>query len=77
MPKKAPISIMPSRPMLMTPLRSDRMPPIAANTSGVAKRSIAAISADHTNTRSRLASPELRRDDGAAIPPSTPATIAP
>ena len=36
MPKNAPISIMPSRPMLMTPLRSDRMPPIAPKISGVA-----------------------------------------
>jgi hypothetical protein len=43
----------------MTPLRSDRMPPIAAKISGVAKRSIAAISADHTNTRSRFPSPDL------------------
>ncbi len=35
-PKKAPISIMPSRPMLMTPLRSEITPPSAANSSGVA-----------------------------------------
>jgi hypothetical protein len=75
-PKKAPISIMPSRPMLMTPLRSDRMPPIAANTSGVAKRSMAAISADHTKTRSRLPSPDLVATT-AAMTASTAATIAP
>ncbi len=35
-PQKAPISIMPSRPMLMTPLRSENSPPSAANSSGVA-----------------------------------------
>ena len=48
----------------MTPLRSDRMPPIAPKISGVAKRSMPAISADHTNTRSRLLSPDF-----AAITP--------
>ena len=35
-PKKAPISIMPSSPMLTTPERSDVTPPSAANVSGVA-----------------------------------------
>ena len=40
MPKNAPVSIMPSRPMFTTPERSEKMPPIAANASGVAKRSI-------------------------------------
>ena len=35
-PQKAPISIMPSSPMLMTPLRSENRPPSAANSSGVA-----------------------------------------
>ena len=35
-PQKAPISIMPSRPMLITPLRSENSPPSAANSSGVA-----------------------------------------
>ncbi len=35
-PKKAPISICPSRPMFTTPLRSENMPPIAAKVSGVA-----------------------------------------
>ncbi len=76
MPKKAPISIMPSRPMLITPARSDRMPPSAANASGVAKRSMAAISADHTNTSSRLLSPDLVATT-APIAPSTPAAMAP
>ena len=33
-PEVAPISIMPSRPMLITPLRSETMPPSAANSSG-------------------------------------------
>ncbi len=36
MPKNAPASIIPSRPMFTTPLRSEKMPPIAANASGVA-----------------------------------------
>jgi hypothetical protein len=44
MPKKAPDSIMPSRPMLITPARSLKIPPIAANASGVAKRRVAASS---------------------------------
>ena len=54
----------------MTPLRSDRMPPSAANVSGVAKRSIAAISADQTKTSSRFPTPDcvattapIRADD--------------
>ena len=76
MPKKAPVSIMPSRPMLITPLRSDRTPPRAAKVSGVAKRSIAAISADQTNTSSRFSTPE-RVTTTAPIAPTTPATIAP
>ena len=76
MPKKAPTSIIPSRPMLTTPERSETTPPSAANTSGVAKRSIAAASADQTMTRSRFASP----DWVAAIAPiahRTPQTTAP
>ena len=35
-PQKQPISIMPSRPMLMTPERSEKRPPSAPNVSGVA-----------------------------------------
>ena len=35
-PKNAPVSIMPSRPMLTTPARSDVTPPSAAKMSGVA-----------------------------------------
>ena len=42
MPKNAPASIIPSSPMLITPARSLKMPPIAAKASGVAKRSVAA-----------------------------------
>ena len=38
--KNAPISIIPSRPMFTTPERSEKMPPIAAKASGVAKRSV-------------------------------------
>src|SRR5919108_406655 len=52
-PKNAPISIIPSRPMFTTPLRSENMPPSAANVSGVAYRSVAAVSADHVMTASR------------------------
>ena len=62
----------------MTPLRSDRMPPIAAKMSGVAKRSMPAVSADQTKTRSRLLSPELTAIT-ARIPPITemPTAIQP
>ena len=60
----------------MTPLRSQMIPPSAANISGVAKRSIAATSADQTNTASRLDSPE-RVAATAPAPASTPTTIAP
>ena len=35
-PKNAPVSIMPSSPMLTTPARSEVTPPSAANVSGVA-----------------------------------------
>ena len=35
-PKNAPVSIMPSRPMLTTPARSEVTPPSAAKISGVA-----------------------------------------
>ncbi len=44
MAKNAPTSIIPSRPMFTTPDRSEKIPPIAANASGVAKRRVAAIS---------------------------------
>ena len=62
--------------MFTTPERSETMPPNAPNTSGVANRSIAAASADHTTTASRLPSPDFV-DATAPIPPSTPATTAP
>ena len=58
MAKNAPISIMPSRPMLTTPERSENMPPIEAKMSGVAKRSIAAKSADQTTTDSSFPTAE-------------------
>ena len=54
-PKKAPASIIPSRPMFTTPLRSQIIPPIAAKVSGVAQTSVDARSADHTTTSSRFA----------------------
>ena len=60
----------------MTPLRSDTMPPSAAKASGVAKRSMAAISADQTKTSSRLLSPDFVATT-APTAPITPAAIAP
>ena len=60
----------------MTPLRSHMMPPSAAKASGVAKRNIAAISADHTNTSSRLLSPDFVATT-APTAPMMPAAIAP
>ena len=59
----------------MTPLRSQRSPPSAARMSGVAKRSIAATSADQTNTASRLDS-FVCVAATAPTPASTPITIA-
>src|SRR6266403_3073232 len=41
-PAKAPASIMPSSPTAKTPARSERMPPRAAKSSGVAMRRLAA-----------------------------------
>src|ERR1043165_10292216 len=41
---KAPASIFPSRAMLMTPDRSEKSPPSAASTSGVASRIVEAMS---------------------------------
>src|SRR4051812_47377109 len=67
---------MPSRPMFTTPERSETTPPSAPKTSGVANRSIAAASADHTTTLSRRASPDCVAAT-APIAPTTPATIAP
>src|SRR3954464_12554408 len=41
---KAPASIIPSRPMLITPDRSENSPPIAARMSGVGSRTVDASS---------------------------------
>ena len=57
-PKKAPISIIPSSPMFTTPERSENIPPSAPKISGVAKRSIDAKSADQTTTVSSFPIPE-------------------
>ena len=62
-PKNAPISIIPSSAMFTTPLRSEKSPPRAANVSGVDQRSVAAISADQTKTRSRFGRLGLHRGD--------------
>ena len=67
---------MPSRPMFTTPERSQITPPSAPKTSGVAKRSIAAASADQTMTCSRLPVPTSSTAT-APTPPTTPATTAP
>src|ERR671924_379799 len=56
--------------MLTTPLRSEKRPPIAANVSGVAKRSVAARSADHVITTSRF--PTFARV--AIAPPISPSS---
>ena len=75
-PKKAPISIIPSRPMFTTPLRSENMPPIAAKVSGVAHRSVAVASAPQKTTMWRC----VTLDCVARIPPAiprSPATMAP
>ncbi len=57
--------------MFTTPLRSENMPPRAAKISGVAKRSMEAVSADHTTTDSRLDTL-----DSVAIVPSAPKMTA-
>ena len=54
MPKNAPMSIIPSSPIFVTPERSLNIPPIAAKMSGVANRSMEAKSADQTTTVSSL-----------------------
>ena len=76
MAKNAPISIIPSRPMLTTPLRSEKSPPIAANVRGVAERKVADRSADHTTTVSRCEEPERVARTPPAIP-IAPAATAP
>jgi len=74
-PKKAPESIIPSRPMLTTPLRSQNIPPIAAKVSGVAQTSVDDSSADQTTTWSRL--PTLARvESSPSTMPTRPAPIA-
>src|ERR1700751_2330044 len=67
---------MPSSPMLITPLDSEITPPSAANTSGVAYRSVAATSADQVNTDSSVDVPELT-DAAAPAPANRATTIAP
>ena len=62
----------------MTPLRSDMMPPIAAKIRGVAKRSMPAVSADHTKTRSRFDSPDFTAMTAQMAPrTATPTAIQP
>ena len=74
-PKKAPISIIPSSPMFTTPDRSEKRPPSAAKASGVANRSVAANSADQTTTLSSFPMPESVARN-ASPKPNTPAAIA-
>src|SRR5579862_3308056 len=63
---------MPSSLMLITPLDSEITPLSAANTSGVAYRSVAATSADHVNTDSSVDVDEFA--DATAPPTATTAT---
>src|SRR5918996_686061 len=71
-PKTAPASIIPSRPMLMTPERSEKIPPIAANASGVAKRSVAAtrptLKTDSSSAESSLWNQTAQRTPRAEAP---------
>src|SRR5215468_2464932 len=62
-PANAPASIMPSRPTANTPARSERMPPSAAKSSGVAIRSAAARSSAAASiaSDSRTASGQAHR----------------
>ena len=54
------------------------LPPIAAKTSGVANRSVAAVNADHANTVSRLPRPENVATAPAGIARNAPtATLHP
>ena len=75
MPQKAPISIIPSRPMFTTPERSENIPPSAPKVRGVAKTSIEAIRLA-VKTWFRCAVLE-RVASTARAAPSTPAAIAP
>src|SRR5579862_8943715 len=62
MPQKAPMSIMPSSPTLMTPLRSDIIPAIDPKTSGVASPNVCAMSVA-SKTALRLPVPERVAED--------------
>ena len=65
-PKNAPISIIPSRPMFTTPLRSEKSPPIAAK---VERRRVAerrGESADQAKTRSRFPTLDCVASDAEA-----------
>ena len=67
---------MPSRPMFTTPLRSEKIPPSAANVSGVAARNVAAISADQTNACSSDVTSERVASQPTNMP-SSPTPTAP
>src|SRR5918996_1610891 len=71
-PKNAPASIIPSRPMFTTPERSEKIPPIAANASGVAKRSVAAtrptLKTDSSSAESSLWNQTAQRTPRAEAP---------
>ena len=56
--KNAPLSIIPSSPMLTTPERSEKRPPSDAKTSGVAYLSMAPNSAPQMTTASRCSTLE-------------------
>ena len=74
-PQNAPISIIPSRPMLTTPLRSENIPPIAPKTNGVENANVWATR-DGSKTALRL--PVLDRVASSPSPsPMSPPTTAP
>ena len=75
MPQKAPISIIPSRPMFTTPERSENIPPSAPKVSGVAKTSIDAIRLA-VKTWFRCAVLDCIASTARAVP-RTPDAIAP
>src|SRR5206468_9292002 len=75
-PKNAPASIIPSRPMFTTPLRSLIIPPTAAYASGVAQTSVEPISDPHVTTECRLPLDERVASTPRPMP-TTPTAIAP
>ena len=70
------MSIIPSRPMFTTPLRSENMPPSAAKRSGVVKTSVSDTRVDQVMTSERCAA-LARVTTLPPIIPIRPLVIAP